>query len=114
MTGNLARRSIGPKFSFTTSHCWAVVPKTEAGPPTEEVMPEREAWDLVMRNLRMARTTAIRASRRTTSRSDGLSWRQLRRSSERHFYLRRYDDANRRYEAEPWSGRSVHTTGGAL
>ena len=32
--------------------------------------------------------------------------RRLRRSSERHFYLRRYDDGNGRCEAEPGTGRS--------
>ena len=45
------QKKIGPKFSFTTSHCWAAVPKTKAGPPTGEVMPEREASGLVMRDL---------------------------------------------------------------
>src|SRR6202167_3046203 len=65
MTGNRARRSIGPKFSFTTSHCWAAVRKTKAGALTGEVMPEREAWALVLCNLRMTRTTPIRASWRT-------------------------------------------------
>src|SRR6266567_7172891 len=101
MTENLARRSIGPKSSSTTSRCWAVVRKTKAGPPMGEVMPEREASALVMRNLRTARNTRTRALPIATFLFDGLSRRQLRRSSGRHFYLRRYYDANRRYEAQP-------------
>jgi single-strand DNA-binding protein len=56
---------------------------------TVNVASEREAWALVMRNLRMVRTTRIRASRRTIFPFNGLSRRRLRRSSGRHFYLRR-------------------------
>ena len=43
-------------------------PKTNAAAPAGEVMPEREARALDMRNLRMARNTPIRASRPTTFR----------------------------------------------